>query len=265
MPVADNRDYGGGSFSLLYADDLVSAFPFGQVKVKDEPVSVDAQKYLGSLEQWLSKWRMSMAPEKCSQTVMSKNFGCRNRFGLTFFGKQIPYERNPVSLGIMFDENMSFTSQVARLKANCGRRMNIIKILSHKSWKLRKETLLSIYKSLIGSVLDYSAFMWSALSDRLKKSIQAIQNNAVRIIFHRPRDETTDSLCALSKLERVEMRMKAVNDSFFRSALKYSNPVIMELREAYDERWGNERLEVKTLLCPDRSYVVGNVTHAYKL
>jgi len=34
-------------------------------------------------------------------------------------------------------------------------RLNIIKILSHKRWKLTKETLKSLYRSLIGFDLNF--------------------------------------------------------------------------------------------------------------
>jgi hypothetical protein len=35
------------------------------------------------------------------------------------------------------------------------KRLNIIKILSHKRWKLTKETLKSLYSSLIGFWLEF--------------------------------------------------------------------------------------------------------------
>ena len=55
------------------------------------------------------------------------------------------------------------------IKSKCSARLNILKSLSHKSWKLSKKILISNYTSLVGCK---------------KKSLQAIKNNAVITIYH---------------------------------------------------------------------------------
>ncbi len=190
-----------------------------------------------------------MAPAKCNHTIFSKGNANRNSFGLTLFGELIPYEKNPVSLGIMFNESLSFVSQINRMKSNCIQRLNIIKILSHKSWKLDTNTLVSIYKSLVGSVLDYSSFLCPRLSDSLMKSVQAVQNRAMRSIFHRPRDETTARLCELSGLGLVRERMSHLNDKYFRKAIHSENVLITDLLWDFTEVYTVSQTAVKTLLC----------------
>ena len=109
-----------------------------------------------------------MAPEKCNYTVFAKGNSSKNKFGFRLFGKLIPHERYPLSLGVTFDECLNFKKHVDNLRAKCIKRLNLLKILAHRSWQLNRATLISIYKSLIGSVLDYSSFMLPALSSSLK-------------------------------------------------------------------------------------------------
>ena len=90
--------------------------------------------------------------------------------------------------------------------------MNIIKMSSIGHGN---STLVSIYNSLVVSVLDYSAFMYPGICDNLKKSIQSIQNNAMRLIFERTWskvgfNESTTSLCLISGLTSVGIRMEGL-------------------------------------------------------
>ncbi len=247
-------------YSLLFADDLTVSFIFNNIKIKDESVSNRAQTYLDCIQKWLSKWRLRMAPQKCNYTIFSKGNRCPNKdFGLYLSGERIPYEKNPVSLGITFDEGMNFKAHVQKLKANCSRRLNIVKILSHKSWQLSTKTLLSIYKTLIGSVTDYSAFISPRLSEAVTTSLQAIQNRAVRSIFHLPWDEHTVDLCDISKLPLVQVRMAELNRRYFRCAKIDNNPLISTLFREYRGSFAvGTELVVKTLLC-DHSTLLANI------
>ena len=56
----------------------------------------------------------------------------------------IPYNPNPVFLGITFEENISFNSDFNNLKSRALSKLNIIKIFSHKSWHLNRETFIKI-------------------------------------------------------------------------------------------------------------------------
>ena len=239
------------SYSLLFADDLTTSFFYDKIKISNENVSYRVSEYLREIEKWLCKWRLKMSPEKCSYSVFAKGNSAKNKFGFRLLGKEIPHDKTPTTLGITFDECLNFKKHLKKLKAKCLQRLDIIKILSHRSWKLNHKTLVSIYNSLIGSVIDYSAFMYPVLSESARKSIQAIQNGAVRLIFHRSKTEhlSTETLCNLSNLITVETRMEALNARYFSKAISNRNPLVIEMIEDYWFNFGNEILSKKTLLC----------------
>ena len=54
-------------------------------------------------------------------------------------------------------------------------RLNVIRIILNKSWKLNARAHTNTYKALIFSVLDYNAQIAPCLSEQHMKSLQAIQ------------------------------------------------------------------------------------------
>jgi hypothetical protein len=102
---------------------------------------------------------------------------------LRLFGEEIPYNPEPVFLGITFDERLCFNVHFSKLRIRALKRLNIIKIFSHRSWHFTKKTLLNVYRALIGSLFDYSFFTVSCVSSTNLKSIQTVQNRAIRCIY----------------------------------------------------------------------------------
>jgi len=49
------------------------------------------------------------------------------------------------------------------------------------SWGANKKVLITIYRSLIQSVIDYGAIAYNSASDNLKKRLDVIQHKALRI------------------------------------------------------------------------------------
>ena len=70
------------------------------------------------------------------------------RFELYINQGRIPYAPNPVFLEITFDEFLNFRFHTEGLAIRARKRLNIIKIFSHKSWNLSHETLKGIYMKI---------------------------------------------------------------------------------------------------------------------
>ena len=128
------------NFSLLFADDLGCAFSFK----KPGNLSKIINTYLKSLNDWFVKWRLNLNVSKCSYTVFAKGSKKEDKLSLKICQNVIPYQKNPIFLGIQFDERLTFNKQVENIKNKCYDRLKIIKILSHKSWKLNATTLIRI-------------------------------------------------------------------------------------------------------------------------
>jgi hypothetical protein len=151
IPVSGSQSI---SYSALFADDLGTLFFFN----KQGYINKMVKNYLSKLDEWLFRWRMKMNPSKCNYTIFSGiGRGCLE-FDLHINGGRIPYNPEPLFLGVTFDERLCFATHFANLRSRALKRLNIIKIFSHGSWHLNCTTLTNLYRALIGSIFDYSFF-----------------------------------------------------------------------------------------------------------
>ena len=129
----------------------------------NESIESQLNKYLKLLETWLNTWQFKMAPEKCSYTIFSRYYKAgdkgkkgiqRESFDLFLYDAKIPNQNSPLFLGLRFDKYFCFKDQINYLKETCNDRLNIIKVLSHYSWKINTKTLTQLYKSLLQALFS---------------------------------------------------------------------------------------------------------------
>ena len=235
LELVKNKQY-----SQLFADDLCHFQIFKEINQKS---SDSFNSYLTKLENWLTDWRLKMAPEKCNYIIFSKNLktGKNEKLNLQFFKKPIEQleHNNPTFLGIIFDKHLNFRNQIEKIKEKLTSRINILKTLSNKYWKISEETLLKIYNCLIRSVIDYSLFLYPIMTAKNKEALQTIQNKCLRIIFHIKYDPenhvSTQFLHSKSKLELLEERSESLSSNYLFQAQVYNNPIIVELLDEYEQ------------------------------
>ena len=118
-------------------------------------------------------------------------------------------------LGITFDSRLTFVLNADEVREKCFKRLNIIKILSNKSWNLSRKVLLNVYKSLIRSVIDYSFSTINSMSEANLKRIQVIQNKAVRVIFkkYEATNEEIENLATKLGLMSISNRLCELNEN----------------------------------------------------
>ena len=129
-------------------------------------------------------------------------------------GDRIPYNPNPKLLGITLDESLRFKNNAIKIKGKCMSRLNIIKILSHKKWKLSKNTLESLYRSLIGSVIEYSFFTISEISINTLNYLQAIQNQAIKLIHNLDTKTSSYTLNTSNNLKPINERLNQLFERY---------------------------------------------------
>ncbi len=234
--------------SLLFADDLAYYHIY---KKGEGAVCKMINKHLSSLEQWAGKWRLSFAPHKCNYLVFSNNsLNESEKLKLRLNGVTLKYDNNPTFLGIRFDNHLTFSNQVKYLQQTCNKRLNLLKILSHKSKKMTQKTLIQIYFTLIRSVIEYSAIIAPALGICNYKKIQIIQNNALRIILHVKRIEhlNIDELHKRAGVNKIEERLYELRKRYIENAIDDDNPLVKETVSEYN-RFKNRKIKKPTLLC----------------
>jgi exonuclease III len=243
IPLADSKHI---SYSSLFADDLATLFTFK----KPGRIGSTMKKYMENLVSWLFKWRLKINATKCSYIVFAGD-GSRNKtkFELLINGARIPYDPNPVFLGIVFDEFLNFRAHVEKLVTKARPRLNIIKIFSHKSWKLSHETLKGIYEALIGSLFVYSFFAVARIADTNLERLQKIQNRALRCIYRTEWTCPTDLIHSMSDIPLVRDKLIKIGKKYLSKAKMDNSNVRLLLAEYLDSISSIRRDDKDTPLC----------------
>ena len=193
-----------------------------------------------------------MAPHKCNYLVFTNsNADLSSELNLKLNGIKLQHDNNPTFLGIRFDHHLTFKNQVEYLKKTCIQRLNILKILAYKTWKLNIKTLTQIYNVLIRSVIEYTAILVPVISVTNMNTLQIIQNNALRIILKKPLITRTriESLHEEAKIEMLEVRLLKLRNRYIHKALTNSNSIMKELINDFINYRGGRNNVKKTLLC----------------
>jgi hypothetical protein len=149
--------------STLFADDLETSCAPNKLNVIEKTFKL----YMNKLENWLIKWRLTINPSKCQYIIFCK--GQTKEVNINLMNERIPVANEIKFLRLIIDKSMNFASCVEAMKNKCNNRLNIIKILSHKSWNLTDKTLCAIYISLSRSIIDYAAIIFNLLCETNKK------------------------------------------------------------------------------------------------
>jgi hypothetical protein len=252
VPKIEKKNVGN---SLLFADDLASFLIFRKVNNK---LRNSIKLYLLSIETWLCKWRLTMAPSKCNYIIFSK-FNKNNAEGSlnpTLFNESIPETKSVTFLGIRFDKNLNFRDQLDYLIEVSTKRLNILKILANKNWKISTKILTKIYSLLIRSILDYSSCIFSCLSEENKKKLQTIQNNALRVILHKPKFTPISELHKISNLETIKNRFNKLNCRYVFRNLAFKNELIQDMVNEYLNFSATRTLSYSTPLCFIKNQII---------
>jgi len=233
------------SHSLLFADDLVS------INIYNKPGKIRKviNDYLKEIERWLVKWRLKMSANKCFYSIISNKSKQDKLFKLQLFGEKIPYSKNPAFLGMVLDERLTFKNHIERIKSRTFSRLNIIKILSSRYWKLSSNTLKSIYYALVRSILDYMFFAINSMSQNQLNILQRIQNRAVKSIFKPPLNKRLADVEVKNDIKSIRARLSELNDRYVLKCIQNKHETNYELILDYKKNNMSRSFRKETPLC----------------
>ena len=182
------------------------------------------QKALNRCLAWCTKWGLQISPTKSKTMVFSRKYRVPDPVKLlSINGLNVPIVPTHKYLGMTLDSKLSFGSHIDDIRNRCLRRLNILRCISGQKWGADRKTLLSLYTSLIRSILEYNAFLFDNINETRKASLEAVQNEAVRIITGAFRTSPVCSLLAevnlptlahrrLLQLTKYSIRVNAIHN-----------------------------------------------------
>jgi len=215
----------------LYADDLCIWFTDKNLR----KIQKQLNKAIKEVGTFFDRWCLVPNADKTVYSIFT-TAGKRETYekiysiDLELNSKKIKLEANPKFLGIKLDPKMSFKKHTEELEKNVEFRLFILRALNKK---LKKTKLsLSIYKTLIRSLIEYGHLPLLSSSAKAKDSIQKIQNKAIRICLKLPKSTCISTLHKLSNIEPIEERLNRLSQSYISKA-NANNKSIAELCQSY--------------------------------
>ena len=93
--------------------------------------------------------------------------------------KSLPKDTTEKNLGIWFQNNMKFNEHITYVMNRCNKLLGLIK-RTFKS--LDKESFLTLYKTLIRSILDYGGSVYFPTYKKNKQIVENVQKRATKLL-----------------------------------------------------------------------------------
>ena len=177
---------------------------------------------------------------KNQQINKRKNYETKYELNLIVESERIQIEPYPTFLGIKLDPKLCFKPHVESLEKRIIPKINIIKKIKSFKWANSKTLNLKMYKSLIRSVFDYCFIILKCGTEKIKSTLQKMQNRVLKIIKRFPIKTSIQSIHKELKLPMVDERANTLFVKFL--TCKIENPnIALEINDYLQKEPINKR------------------------
>ena len=152
----------------------------------DVPTAITTvQAGLNVIYEWSLRYRMPLSLGKSEAIIFSLNRDdlIPGKFQLLLGNDPLVFKAHVRSLGVHLDNQLRFTHHVEALMAACVPRLQQMASIASSTWGSSACDLRSLYVAYIRSKLLYCSQVWfHFLSDALKKKLEVLERNVLRVI-----------------------------------------------------------------------------------
>ena len=138
-----------------------------------------AQKSLDDVWEWASRWGFKISQDKSEAIIF--NTKIQTNTNLMLGNKHIEFKSTVKFLGLHWDRLNTFTHHIDQITTKCQKDMNLMRMLKGTDYGADKQSLLTIYKTIIRPKLDYGCEIFNNLSKNTLQKLDIIQNTALKI------------------------------------------------------------------------------------
>jgi ribonuclease HI len=139
------------------------------------------QNDLDLIGEWCKEWGFTLNTEKTTGIIFSRKKECNNRINLKIQGKTIIFKNSCKLLGVTFDNHLTWNPHTDELVDKSKKSLNILRCVSGTTWGAGKSVLLTLYKALILSQIDYCCFVYLNSAKSVSKRLDTIQYKALML------------------------------------------------------------------------------------
>ena len=128
---------------------------------------------------WSKTWLVSFNPSKTESIIFSRKRKKPEHPSLYMNNVAIKNVSSHMHLGVTFSEDLKWSSHISFILKKAWQRIGMMKTVKHF---LNRSSLERMYFSFIRPLLEYSDVVWDNCTETLKHEIEAVHNEAARIV-----------------------------------------------------------------------------------
>ncbi|XP_068697663.1 uncharacterized protein [Montipora foliosa] len=159
-----------------------------------------SQSTLDYINSWASENWMRLNAKKCKELRLCFFKEKPQLSPLTTDDQPLEVVTSHKVLGLIIQNDLKWNQHIASVVAKASKRLHILRVLRRGG--VSAAHLVSIYVSLIRSILEYSCVVWHyALPSYLYEQLERVQKRAFGIIFPK---QTYNRACELAECPRLD-------------------------------------------------------------
>ena len=187
------------NFSInLFADDTCLSLCNKNIHKLQFQCNFEASK----IHEWFVANKLTTNSKKASNFILSDYTGNTSpNFTIKMGNVLLKRVESVKYLGVMLDENISWSEQIEYLSTKLSRSAGIF---SKLRYYLNKEVLIRVYHALFNSHLHYGILYWGSTNKTNMSRLQVLQNRAIRNITKAPRFYRLDNYYLNYRILKVQ-------------------------------------------------------------
>ena len=163
---------------LIYADDITIVCEGDD----GEEAGRIMETYLEQFIEWTDTWGLAVNLNKTTiQYFTRKRIQCPC---VRFNDMALNYKKEQNILGMVFDSPyLNWGEHIKTLRANCLRRIDLMKVIASTKWGMPARALRRFYISYVRAKIAYGSILYASASKTNLSKLEVIQNAAMRLIL----------------------------------------------------------------------------------
>ena len=133
------------------------------------------------IAEWCDKWGFKISVTKSCGVIFTNRTKVKPKIKLKINDVELKMETKVRFLGIIFDSKLSWSDHINYIVTKCTRRLNLMRSLTGTNFGASKHCLLTIYRVLIRSLLEYGSIAFDSAPPSIKHKLDTIQYKALCI------------------------------------------------------------------------------------
>ena len=196
------------------------------------------------MTRWAERYRVKLNHQKTEACLFTNSIAERNWDPeLVLDGKAVVMKKELKLLGVVFDQGLRFSGQLATITEKMRKRARVLMALAGKSWGCGwdRDSMIRVYKALVESVVWYGAAGWlpwitKTGFDRLEEA----QRAALRIVTGLIKSTPSEAIYLETGVDPIKVEAKRRALTAYEKSMRLDplNP-----RRETCERFSRKRLE----------------------